>query len=190
MMLGSFNSVQTKTLGECKLLEFQKDDVEAHANGRNIVGQQHTTLLGPTCCVRLHGTTTMLALVAYSLKPVKRLGPCKRTQHYWPKIPNNTPQCRDLLRSFAWAFTRNNDFSSDSFFKRMSNSNSLLLINTEADIFSTRKAVHDTGPCKRTQQVATLLAQQCWELLALVAWCMQTSATTANIVGVSSLFWP
>ena len=24
-----------------------------------------------TCCVRLHGTTTMLALVAYSLKPVK-----------------------------------------------------------------------------------------------------------------------
>ena len=23
----------------------------------------------------------MLALVAYSLKPVKRLGPCKRTQH-------------------------------------------------------------------------------------------------------------
>ena len=27
--------------------------------------------LGPKCCVRLHGTTTVLALVAYSLKPVK-----------------------------------------------------------------------------------------------------------------------
>ena len=25
--------------------------------------QQHATLMGPTCCVRLHGTTTMLALV-------------------------------------------------------------------------------------------------------------------------------
>ena len=37
--------------------------VRAHANGRNIVGLQHATLLGPTCCVRLHGTTTMLALV-------------------------------------------------------------------------------------------------------------------------------
>ena len=34
-------------------------------------------------------------------------------------------------------------------------------------------------------------AQQCWELLALVAWCMQTNATTAtNIVDVRSLFWP
>ena len=35
-------------------------------------------------------------------------------------------------------------------------------------------------------------AQQCscWRLLALVAWCMQTNATTANIVGVSSLFGP
>ena len=29
----------------------------------------------------------MLALVAYGLKPVKFLGPCKRTQHCWPKAP-------------------------------------------------------------------------------------------------------
>ena len=41
--------------------------LKTHANGRDIVGQQHATLLGPTCWVRLHGTTTMLALVAYSL---------------------------------------------------------------------------------------------------------------------------
>ena len=41
----------------------------------NIVGQQHVTLLGSPCCVRLHGTPTMLALVAYSLKPVKLLRP-------------------------------------------------------------------------------------------------------------------
>ena len=54
---------------------------------RNSVGQQHATLLGPTCCDRLHGTTTMLALVAYSLKPVKLLGPCKQTQRCWSKTP-------------------------------------------------------------------------------------------------------
>ena len=38
------------------------ESVKAHTNGRNIVGQQQETLLGPTCCVGLHGTTTMLAL--------------------------------------------------------------------------------------------------------------------------------
>ena len=37
---------------------------KAHASA-HIVDQQHATLLGPTCCVRLRGTTTMLVLVAY-----------------------------------------------------------------------------------------------------------------------------
>ena len=40
-----------------------KDDLKAYENGRNIVGQQHATLLGQTCCVGLDGTTTMLAFV-------------------------------------------------------------------------------------------------------------------------------
>ena len=44
----------------------------------------------------------MLAIFAKNLKPVKLLGPCKRTQHCWPKTPNNTQQC-DLLRPFAQA---------------------------------------------------------------------------------------
>ena len=82
--------------------------VKAHASGRNFVGQQHATLLGTTCCISLHRTTTMwamLAPVAYSLKTIKLLGPCKRRQHCWPKTPNNTQQCCDLLRPFAWAFT-------------------------------------------------------------------------------------
>ena len=82
--------------------------IKAHdANGRNIVGQQHATLLGLTCCVRLHGTTTMLALVAYGLKPVKLLDPYlprKQTQHCLPKTTNNTQQRRDLLHPFVWAF--------------------------------------------------------------------------------------
>ena len=34
--------------------------LKARANARNIVGQQDATLLGPTCCERLH---TMLCVV-------------------------------------------------------------------------------------------------------------------------------
>ena len=67
------------------------------------------TLLGVvTCCVRLQEPQQcwhLLALVAYSLKPVKLLGPCKRTQHCWPTTPNNVGSCWHLLRPFAWALT-------------------------------------------------------------------------------------
>ena len=74
-------------------LSLETERVKAHANGRSIVGHQHATLLGQTCCVRLHGTTTMLALVACSLKPIKLLGPYIRTQHYWPTTRNNVVTC-------------------------------------------------------------------------------------------------
>ena len=43
------------------------------------------------------------------------------------------------------------------------------------------------------QQVTTLLAQQCWEslrLLAIVAWCMQTNATTLITALNNSPFCP
>ena len=43
--------------------------LKTNANGRNVVGPNTAV----TCCVRLHGTTTMLALVACSLKPIKLL---------------------------------------------------------------------------------------------------------------------
>ena len=42
-------------------LSFECSSVKARANARNIVGQQDATLLGPTCCERLH---TMLCVVA------------------------------------------------------------------------------------------------------------------------------
>ena len=48
----------------------------------------------------------MLALVAYSLKPVKLLGPCKRTQNCWPTTPSIVGSCWHLLRPFAWTFTK------------------------------------------------------------------------------------
>ena len=63
--------------------------LKAHANGLNIVGRQHPTLLGPTMlwldasvCMEPQQYWHLLALVAYSLKPVKLLGPCKRTQYF------------------------------------------------------------------------------------------------------------
>ena len=83
--------------------------LKAHANGatRHNKSQHCCVSLANnvvTCCVRLHGTATLLALVAYSLKPVKRLGPCKQTQHCWPTTPNNVRNCWHLLCPFAWAF--------------------------------------------------------------------------------------
>ena len=44
-----------------RLWFFRRRVVKARANARNIVGQQDATLLGPTCCERLH---TMLCVVA------------------------------------------------------------------------------------------------------------------------------
>ena len=87
-----------------KLISKTSPCIKAHANGPNIVGPNNVVAY----CVRLHGTTTMLALVGTccvysSLKPVKRLGPCKRTQHCWPTTRNNVGSCWHLLRLFAWA---------------------------------------------------------------------------------------
>ena len=87
--------------------------VKAHANGPNIVGQQHPTLLGPTMlwlvasvCMEPQQCWHLLALHAHSLKPVKHLGQCKRTQHCWPTSPNNVGSCWHLLRPFALAFMK------------------------------------------------------------------------------------
>ena len=84
-----------------KLLGPYKRTKHCWRTTRNIVGEQHATLLGPTCCVRvhLHGTTTMLAFVAYSLKPVKLLGPYKRTKHCWPTKRDNVVTCCARLHS-------------------------------------------------------------------------------------------
>ena len=96
-LLGQFWIKSLATALWVKHLTFVKSEileaVKAHANGRNIVGQQRSTLLGLTCCVRLHGTATVLALVACSLRPVKLLGQCKRTQHCWPTTCNKVVTC-------------------------------------------------------------------------------------------------
>ena len=56
-------------------------------------------------CMKPQQCWHLLALVTYSLKPVKFLGPCKRTQHCWPKTSNNTQQCCDLMRKF-WSLDK------------------------------------------------------------------------------------
>ena len=66
-------------------LVFQIVNIKLRANGRIIFDQQLPTLFGVTCWVRLQ---TLLHVVAQSLKPVKFLAPCKRTQHCRPTIPN------------------------------------------------------------------------------------------------------
>ena len=89
---------------------FLELNFKAHANGPNIVGQQQSTLLGPTMLWLVASVCMepqcwhLLALVAYSLKPVKCLGPCKRTQHCWPTTPSHVGSCWHLLCPFAWAF--------------------------------------------------------------------------------------
>ena len=58
--------------------------VKPLANGRNVVAHRLPTLLHVTCCVRLHTPCCMLLGVvsAQSLKPVKLLATCKRTQQF------------------------------------------------------------------------------------------------------------
>ena len=57
--------------------------VKLRANERKIVGQQLSTLLHVTCCVRLHTLLRVLGVVAQSLIPVKVLAACKRRHHCW-----------------------------------------------------------------------------------------------------------
>ena len=40
-----------------------------------------------SACMEPQQCWHLLALVVYSLKPVKLLSPCKRTQQCWPKTP-------------------------------------------------------------------------------------------------------
>ena len=129
---------------------------KAHANRRDIVGQQHATLFGPTCCVRLHGTTTMLALIVcvffFKKKITRRVrrrfhevnivvAPCKRAQHC----------CATLRRS------QNNRNVGTCYAK------SLTVFKLYAT--SANKCQHCCGPCKRTQHVrptmSRVVGQQC-----------------------------
>ena len=104
---------------------FRSLALKAHANGRNIVGQQVPTLLGPTCCVRLHSMLALVAscwhlldVVGWCLKLVKHLaqqvptfllfcGHRSEAQHCWVhlhRIPNNVGYAQAHFFCFYWDF--------------------------------------------------------------------------------------
>jgi len=72
-----------------KLLEgkLRFSAIKPRANARNIVSQQDATLLGPTCCERLH---TMLCVVATCWKLLDEVWPVQSKLH--PISRNNTQQ--------------------------------------------------------------------------------------------------
>ena len=93
----------------------------------------------------------LLALVAYSLKPVKLLGSCKRTQLCWPTTPNivgpnNVVTCC----------------------VRLHGTTTMLAL-----VAYSLKPVKLLGPCKRTQHCWPTTRNNvgsCWHLLRPFAW--------------------
>ena len=66
--------------------------------------QTDATLLGPTCCVRLHGTTTMFALVGTCCVQFETGQTFRPIQTDTTLLANNTQECCDLLRSVCMGF--------------------------------------------------------------------------------------
>ena len=85
-------------VGRCILRPMQTDATLLAINSQHCWAQQCCDLLRPFAWNHNN------IIIAYSLKPVKLLDPCKRTQHCWPTTPNNVGSCQHLLRPFAWAF--------------------------------------------------------------------------------------
>ena len=129
------------------------------ADGRNIVDQQLPTLLDVTCCVRLH---ILLHVVAQSLKPVKRFSQQLPTFLLFRDRRSVTQQCWIRLHSssnivgathahYAW-FTKTYGLYP---------SHDALQVPTLLGVVASVCTPLPT----RTQQLPTLLTQQCWELL-------------------------
>ena len=68
-------------------------DATLLANNTQHCWAQHVA----SVCMEPQQCWHLLALVAYSLKPIKRLGLCKRTQHCSPETRNNVMTCCVLL---------------------------------------------------------------------------------------------
>ena len=129
------------------------------ANGRNIVGQQLPILLDVTCYVRLH---TLLRVVAQSLKAVKLFSQQLPTfllfrdrqrvaQQCWIHLHSSSNIVGATHAHYAW-FTKTYGLYP---------SHDALQVPTLLEVVA---SVCTPLPA-RTQQLPTLLAQQCWELL-------------------------
>ena len=92
----------------------------------------------------------MLTLVAYSLKPVKLLGPYERTQHYWPTTRNSVVTCCVRLHGPK----------SLTGFKLCATSVNIVVV-----------------PCKRMQHVGPNNVACCWPtMLRSFAWALSNAA--------------
>ena len=72
-------------------------DLKAHANGPNIVGPNNVV----ACCVRLHGATTMMALVGTCCVQFETGQTFRPMQTHATLLANNTQQCWKLLALVA-----------------------------------------------------------------------------------------
>ena len=133
--------------------------LKPRASGRNTVGQQLPTLLDVTCCVRLH---TLLHVVAQSLKPVKLFSQQLPTfllfrdrrsvaQQCWIRLHSSSNIVGATHAHYAWITKTYGLYSSHDALQVPN------LLGVVASVC--------TPLPTRTQQLPTLLAQQCWELL-------------------------
>ena len=74
-------------------------DTTLLANNTRNCWDQHVASI----CMEPQQCWHLLALIAYSLKPVKLLGPYKRTQHCWQTTRNNVVTCYVLLHGLLAA---------------------------------------------------------------------------------------
>ena len=127
------------------------------ANGRNIVGQQLPTLLDVTCCVRLH---TLLHVVAQSLKPVKLFSQQLPTFLLFRDRRSVAQQCWIRLHSSS-----NIVGATRSHYRLFTKSYGLYRSQDALQLPTSLRVVASVCTAPPQQQLPTLLAQQCSELL-------------------------
>ena len=129
------------------------------ANGRKIVGRQLPTLLDVTCCVRLH---TLLHVVAQSMKPVKLFSQQLPTFLLFRDYRSVAQQCWIRLHSSSnIVVARHPHYTWIAKIYGLYSSHDTLQV---PNLLGVVASVCTPLPT-RTQQLPTLLAQQCWELL-------------------------
>ena len=136
--------------------------LKPRANGRNIVGQQLPTLLDVTCCVRLHTLLHVVGCCCAKFETGQTFKPTSLNISFVPWSPKRSATMLDpfvLLFQHCWGHAGS-------------------LCKVYKDLWVVSFPTCTVGPSivgsccirlqtlpTRMQQLPTLLAQQCWELL-------------------------
>ena len=148
--------------------------IKLRANGRNIVGQQLPTLLDVTCCVRLNTLLHVVACCCAKFEPVKLFSQqlptflllCDRrsvAQQCWIRLHGSSNIVGATHAHCAWIAKTYGLYSSHD---ALQVPNLLGVVASVCTPLPTRR-----------QQLPTLLAQQCWELLRPFARSLTSSLT-------------